>query len=199
MFFFEAASGRSEAKVATKLSIVPISMVSRFVFFLLFQASSGRSQAKVATKSPIVPISNILHFAFFYFIRTILWHLQQFFYLNAYFWSVGGAWVPFLHGPGRMTKTKNFLEEMAENFRPTWFFCRNILKFDNLPTAFINSDKLLPVTHWSNDLLPGRDSHPKIWLTMNHFFLAAENFSLPKNWRKNREKMNFQRASGTFY
>ena len=73
--------------------------------------------------------------------------------------SLGGA---FLHRSGRMTKNKRVPKKMAVIFRPTWFFCRNILKFGNLPTAFINLDEILTVTHWSNDLSLWIDGRTKV-------------------------------------
>ena len=54
--------------------------------------------------------------------------------------SLGGVLVTILQKPGRMAKAIDFPKKLAENFGPTWFYCRNILKFGILPPAFTNID-----------------------------------------------------------
>ena len=76
--------------------------------------------------------------------------------------SLGGVSVPSLPKLGRTTKAKKIPKKMAENFWPTCFFCRNNLKFGNLPNSFINFDQLLTVYHWLNDVPSRIGSRPRI-------------------------------------
>ena len=55
--------------------------------------------------------------------------------------SLGGVSVPSLPRLGRITKAKKkFRKKWPKIFGQHVFFCRNILKFGNLPNAFINFD-----------------------------------------------------------
>ena len=99
--------------------------------------------------------------------------------------SLGGVSVPFLHRPGRMTKTNS----LPKIFGQRGFFCINISKFGNLLTAFVYFDARLLVTQCSNGLLPCLTSRSWSKLTMpKNFggleFLAAKenekNFSVGK-------------------
>ena len=89
---------------------------------------------------------------------------------------------------------------MAEVFfSQQGFFCRNILTFGSLPTAVVNSDEILTVTHLPNDLLSCVDRRPRIYLTCL-IFLQCRMFFLPENYKgKNCEKRTFRSTSGTFF
>ena len=107
--------------------------------------------------------------------------------------SLGGKSVPFLHRPGRKTKTKSLPKILTKNFWPAWFFCRNNLKFSNLPTAFINFDALSLVTHCFNVLMPCLWSRSMSKLTMPKNF-DCRNFLTVEILAKKLENMFFFRA-----
>ena len=119
--------------------------------FFVSEASSGRSEAVVATKPPIVPISIVSRFVFVFFIFSAKFRDNFRNFLNAYISEPRRKIGNILKTPGRMTKIKQ-IRKLAENFRPTWFLCRNILKFGNLTTAFTNFHALLLVTHRPMDI-----------------------------------------------
>ena len=62
-----------------------------------------------------------------------------------------------------------------------------ILKSGYLPTAFINFDALLLVTHWSNGLLPGLSCHLRLKLTMPKIFSCRKFLAAGKLAKKMRK------------
>ena len=107
--------------------------------------------------------SSIGGFAFFFnFLRTTSRHLQKIFSLNAYIFEPRRVSVQFFCRPRRKTRTKFFPKTLPKNFGQHGFFCRNILNFGCLPTAFKNVDALLLVTHWSNGFTSCLSNCPRL-------------------------------------
>ena len=88
---------------------------------------------------------------------------------------------------------------MAGKFWSTWFFCRKILKFGNLSTAFINSDALLLITHRSNGHLPFLSTSSKLQLTISKNYVCPKFFPAEKLVKKNWDTLFFSEGKWYFF
>ena len=92
--------------------------------------------------------------------RNLVWFFANFLTFSRNFLQttlspkLGRESVQLFARPRCTTKRIFVHKKVPKIFSQHGFFCRNILDFSNLPTAFINFNTLLLVAHCTNEILP---------------------------------------------
>ena len=129
-----------------------------------FKNSSRTKDSTVSTKSPIVPIYMISRcvFAFSQFLCSFSWHRHKVFSVSASMSELPRSIGTIFTQRWAYNKDKYFSGKTTKNLGQDGPLPRISLKIGNLPPAFIHCDKLLPIKHWTNDLLSKIGSGPNV-------------------------------------